>query len=378
MKFGVILPHTLLYGGVKRFLELGNIFVEKGHEFYVFTPDGKGPDWFDFKGEMRTMRQLPTTEVEVLFTTTVKYVHDLLESRAQHKVFYHVRRNEKVKEIMMDPRIEVFACSTNIYDYDFKKFGKSTFKAVGGVNVANYKAKTDYSVGDRPFIVMAYGRLSERVKGTHYVISACEKLYKKGYDVKLLLFDTPTSKKAEAKDRKFKCACPFDFVLNHPFDQNSELFNRADIFVSAENPKYSGWNNTVAEAMACGLPVISTKAGTADILQDGKNGIRSARWGFCFRRHIKKLYKSEKLRRKYGEAARESIKEFDWHALADRILEHFGANTTPQLTAQEVPALPEPELPAQPETVVEVLPEPTTPAQTPWERLHANDSTPNA
>ena len=40
MKLGVLLPHTKLYGGVKRFLELGNIFVEKGHDFYVFTPDG--------------------------------------------------------------------------------------------------------------------------------------------------------------------------------------------------------------------------------------------------------------------------------------------------------------------------------------------------
>lgn len=44
MILGVLLPHTKLYGGVKRFLELGNIFVEQGHRFIVFTPDGKGPD----------------------------------------------------------------------------------------------------------------------------------------------------------------------------------------------------------------------------------------------------------------------------------------------------------------------------------------------
>ena len=39
MNLGVLLPHTKLYGGVKRFLELGNIFVTKGHRFIVFTPD---------------------------------------------------------------------------------------------------------------------------------------------------------------------------------------------------------------------------------------------------------------------------------------------------------------------------------------------------
>ena len=92
------------------------------------------------------------------------------------------------------------------------------------------------------------------------------------------------------KYESFKCSCPYEFVLNHPFEQNSELFNRADCFVSAENPKYSGWNNTVAEAMACGLPVISTKAGTDDLLKDDVNGIRSARWVFCFTKHLARLY----------------------------------------------------------------------------------------
>jgi hypothetical protein len=31
MHIGVILPHTLLYGGVKRYLLLGNWFVTAGH-----------------------------------------------------------------------------------------------------------------------------------------------------------------------------------------------------------------------------------------------------------------------------------------------------------------------------------------------------------
>ena len=113
-------------------------------------------------------------------------------------------------------------------------------------------------------------------------------------------------------------------MLNHPFEQNSELFNRADCFVSAENPKYSGWNNTVAEAMACGLPVISTKAGTDDLLMDDVNGIRSARWVCCFTKHLARLYEDESLRRRLGTAAREHIQAFDWEKVADKILKHLG------------------------------------------------------
>ena len=56
MHLGVILPHTKLYGGVKRFLELGNIFIELGHTFTVYTVEGKSPSWYDFKGETKNLQ----------------------------------------------------------------------------------------------------------------------------------------------------------------------------------------------------------------------------------------------------------------------------------------------------------------------------------
>lgn len=324
MRLGVLLPHTKLYGGVKRFLELGNIFVEKGHEFYVFTPDGAAPDWFSFKGKMATFADVQNMELDALWTTTPSDLPLLLQSQARHKIFYHVRIKEHLTEILRHPEIELYACSSNVYQHDLKKFGRKAFLAVGGVTVRNYQPKTDYQVKDRPFVVMGYGRLAESVKGTRYVVSACERLYRRGYNIQLLLFDTHTSDKMRQKYEKFKCRCPYEFVLNHPFDRNSELFHRADCFVSAENPKYSGWNNTVAEAMACGLPVISTKAGTADLLIDGVNGIRSARWVFCFTKHLARLYDDEPLRQRLGLAAREHIQLFDWEKVAEKILKHLG------------------------------------------------------
>ena len=323
MRLGVLLPHTKLYGGVKRFLELGNIFVEKGHDFYVFTPDGVAPQWFDYKGKMATFPDIQGVELDALWTTTPSDLPMLLQSSAHHKIFYHVRIKEKLSEILSHPEIELYACSTNVYQHDLRTYGREAFLAVGGVTVRNYQSKKDYQVKDRPFVVMGYGRLAERVKGTRYVVSACEQLYRRGYNIQLLLFDTHTSEKMKRKYEQFKCRCPYEFVLDHPFERNSELFNRADCFVSAENPKYSGWNNTVAEAMASGLPVISTKAGTADLLIDGVNGIRSARWVFCFARHIAHLYDDESLRRRLGMAAREHIQTYDWERVAEKILNHL-------------------------------------------------------
>ncbi len=324
MKLGVLLPHTKLYGGVKRFLELGNIFVEKGHDFCVYTPDAKAPDWFPYKGRMATFEQAATDKLDAVWTTTTAFVPKMAAMDARHKIFYHVRVKEDLRDILRYPDVEIFACSSNVYDHDVRRYHRKPFLAVGGVTMANYQAKSDYAFDpQRPFVVMGYGRIAERVKGTKYVVKACERLYRKGFNIRLLLFDTALSPQWQQKLDAFTCKCPFDFVQNHPFERNSELFNRADCFVSAENPRYSGWNNTVAEAMACGLPVVSTCAGTKDLLTDGVNGILSARWVFCFQRHIARLYRDEELRRRLGTAARQHVKRFDWNILADRILNHI-------------------------------------------------------
>ena len=324
MRLGVLLPHTKLYGGVKRFLALGNIFVEKGHDFCVYTPDATPPDWFSYKGRMATFQQSAEDNLDALWTTTVSYVPMLVASKARHKIFYHVRIKEDLRSVMQYPEVELFACSSNVFESDLRRYHHEPFKAVGGVTLANYQPKNSYSIADgQPFVVMGYGRIAERVKGTKYVVKACERLYRKGYNIRLLLFDTALDPRWQQKLDQFSCKCPFDFVQNHPFDRNSELFGRADCFVSAENPRYSGWNNTVAEAMACGLPVVTTKAGTKDLITDGVNGLLSARWVFCFEKHIARLYHDEELRRLLGTAARQHIQQFDWRLLADRILQHL-------------------------------------------------------
>ena len=323
MRLGVLLPHTKLYGGVKRFLELGNVFVEKGHDFCVYTPDATPPDWFSYKGRMATFQQVTEDDLDALWTTTISYIPMLVSTKTRHKIFYHVRIKENLREVVRHPEIEIFACSTNVYEHDLRHYHRQPFMAAGGVTLANYQAKGDYGIdGGRPFVVMGYGRIAERVKGTKYVVKACEHLYRKGYNISLLLFDTALDPRWQQKLDAFSCKCPFEFVQNHPFSRNTELYNRADCFVSAENPRYSGWNNTVAEAMACGLPVISTSAGTKDLLIDGENGLLSARWVFCFERHSARLYNDEQLRRRLGTAARQHVAQFDWALLADRILQH--------------------------------------------------------
>lgn len=323
MNLGVILPCTLLYGGVKRFMELGNIFIESGHRFTIYSPEGTPPEWFDFKGEVKTFEALPGDPLDALFFTEIRYIEALRSSMAKRKIFYHVSNDKQIRQIAKMKDIEVLACSTNIYEFD-KKFGLNDFKAIGGVNLSIYHPKTDYRVPeDRPFQVLAYGRLAMSTKGTKYIVRACERLYKKGYKIKLLLFDTPVNAKGHRKLAEFSAKVPYEFILNHPIDKNSELFNRADVFVAAEGK--AGWSNTVAEAMSCAVPVIATTAGTRDLLSDRETGLICRRNSFSIRRRLKLLIDDERLRETLGKKGRERVENFDWHKLAARLEQYLMA-----------------------------------------------------
>jgi glycosyltransferase involved in cell wall biosynthesis len=158
--------------------------------------------------------------------------------------------------------------------------------------------------------------------GTAVVVKACERLHRKFGNIFLLLYDTPLSAEGERRIRDFTCKVPFQFVINHPVERNYELFGRADAFAGAE--KKGGWSNCTAEALACGVPAVATRAGTLDFLVDGETGLLVRRNSFSIARGLGKLYRDAQLRKRLAAAGRERIRGFAWEPLASRILDFLG------------------------------------------------------
>ena len=40
MDFGALLPGMGVFGGVRRFLEIGNELIRRGHRFVIYHPEG--------------------------------------------------------------------------------------------------------------------------------------------------------------------------------------------------------------------------------------------------------------------------------------------------------------------------------------------------
>jgi glycosyltransferase involved in cell wall biosynthesis len=321
LKFAVLLPHLKLYGGVKRFLELGNLFVSKGHKMTVFTPSGADPDWFNFDGQIRPMSLLTEDTFDIIFFTEISLLDFALKARAERKVFYIVLP-VNLNKIKKYPEIEFFANSSNLLEFAREKYGIDAFPAIGGLNLANLPFIEKRSINaSEPFTVLVYGRIAEGRKGTMFVVRACERLLRKGFKVNLILFDTLVTENIRIAYKKFKTIVPYEFIIDHPIERNAELFHRADIFVAAE--RKTGYANTVAEAMACGTPVIATNSGTKDLLFDHETGLLVTRNSRKIAKAILKLLNEPDLRAKISTNARKKVEGLNWESLADRIIENF-------------------------------------------------------
>ena len=318
LTMGAILPHSRLFGGVKRFFELGNVFRDHGHRFIIFTPEGIPPEWFSDPCRVETLNNLASYQLDALFITEPDFLEHLMAARSRLKIFYHVGPRAKLDGVLKSKEVIVFVNSTNMYALDKRRYGIEAVRALGGIHVPDLpRAGRDDGA---PFTVMAYGRLTRKGKGTSLVVKACEKLYKRGYNIKLLLFDSPVDKLSREKIGKFKCAVPFEFVVDHPVSKNNELFSRADVFVAAE--KKGGWSNTAAEALAAGVPLVGTATGTRDFLIHHVTGLLVWRHPYFIRKAIEKLINDPDLGRTLASNGRKKIAEFNWENLG-RFIESY-------------------------------------------------------
>ncbi len=320
LSIGAILPNTKLFGGVRRFFELGKIWKSQGFDFTIFTPEGLPADWFDHSIPVDKISNLSQHSLHALFLTEISFLSELLTAAVPLKILYHVGPRTKLKPVLRYPEIKIWVNSTNMLRYDRAKYGIEPECAIGGVHLGepvNHSLNSGFSVSN-PFVVMAFGRLSRKGKGTMLVVKACERLYKMGIPVKLLLYDTPIDEKSDRLIKEFKTTVPYEFVLNHPVDDNLSLFSRAHVFVSAESK--GGWSNSSAEAMAVGVAVVGTRTGTADFLIHKETGLIVWRMTYFIREAILRLYENPQLRLQLAQAGRKKIAQFSWPKLAEDIL----------------------------------------------------------
>jgi glycosyltransferase involved in cell wall biosynthesis len=157
---------------------------------------------------------------------------------------------------------------------------------------------------DSIFRVLFVGQIGQR-KGASYLFQ--------GYQ----LFRRPDSELqvvgsyASGREVYARYADLYRHTANVPHRQLPALFHEADVFVFPS--LIEGMPLVVLEAMACGVPVITTRHGPGDILRDGIDGffvpIRDAQ---AIAARLGQLYDDPDLRTQMGHNARQQALRHTW------------------------------------------------------------------
>jgi glycosyltransferase involved in cell wall biosynthesis len=166
--------------------------------------------------------------------------------------------------------------------------------------------------------ILMCGRMIEK-KGFKYGIEAFARSRKKHNNMKMKIFGEgplENSLRKQISGLGLENAVSIIGKKNH--FEISEALSTADIllmpYVKAKNGDSEGLPNIIKEAMATGLPVISTRhAGVPEIVKDGENGFLSdERDVEGLRKNLIRLIEDVSLRREFGRRGRELVeKEFD-------------------------------------------------------------------
>jgi glycosyltransferase involved in cell wall biosynthesis len=318
LRIAALLPHVDVYGGVRRYLELGNALTARGHRFVLYHPAGDKPAWFDFQAETRPFAAMGEETFDVGLCGEYSILPSFDRLPAARRFFYFVLEGHRDERTVARRRDLFFlGNSEGICRRLERKYEIAVQRAPGGVNPAIFHP-IDKPPQEGEFRVMCYGRITKRRKGVPQVIRAVEGLARRGRRVRLIFFDTQVGLDRRDPRPLIRTNVPFDFHLNLPQEKMAWLYAQADVFVSAE--RRAGWSNTCAEAMACRVPVVCTPSGTRDFAEEGRTALVVPRPSpRLLRRGIERLMDDPALRAGQADRGYERILSFRWDVLAERL-----------------------------------------------------------
>lgn len=177
------------------------------------------------------------------------------------------------------------------------------------------KSKAPCDFEKKCFTVMSVGRL-HKVKGYDRLIRACARLQKAGTPLDLVIIG-----KGDEAENLRSLAAELDYpnlTLLGQQDNPYRYVKNADLYVCSSF--YEGFNLTIAEALALGVPALSTDcSGPCEILNNGEYGMIVENSEDGLYNGMLKLIQDPELLEKYKSKTKERTKFFDEYTYMKKI-----------------------------------------------------------
>lgn len=194
----------------------------------------------------------------------------------------------------------------------------------GAVDTTRFYPRTGWTAGellDPDVPVLVYHGRVDRRKGALDTLDAVASLVAEGRKLRLIVSGIgPDTDAVAARVHELNLGAHTEITGYADYDAAPNVYRRGDIFLS---PTYAeGFSNTILEAMASGLPVVSCFAvGVVDCLRDGENGLLVTPGDVpALTEAIRRVLDDAPLRKRLAEAAYDEAKRlYSWPVIAAQI-----------------------------------------------------------
>jgi glycosyltransferase involved in cell wall biosynthesis len=248
--------------------------------------------------------------------------------RGIHRKIYYALLTALERRTYKDPKVTLAAVSKRTAGLLKEHFRREDVSVIpNGVDTKHFsvaarlarrpEARRRRGFRDEDFVLLLIGN-DWRNKGLTTVLEAMAAL--PGLPIRLLVVGNDTVETFHARAAQLGLHDRCRWEVSNP--EVLDLYAAADVYVSPSREDSFGL--PVAEAMACGLPTItSVCAGVADYIHDGIDGfvLREPHDAQTLSKLIERLHSQLDLRSVVGEAASKTIQEWGWDRNAAAIWE---------------------------------------------------------
>jgi glycosyltransferase involved in cell wall biosynthesis len=281
------------------------------------------------------------TEVAML----VSMMTGVRMSFTAHAADIYTARREDLRRKIAAADFVVTCTQTNV-DYLREVAGdypsENIVRCYHGVDVEKFAPATRPDRQELP-LILAAGRLVEK-KGFHYLLEALAELRARGYEARCLIVgEGPERRRLEAAVRALGLAQMVSLRGACSQEELLRLYHEADVFALpctvVDSGDRDGIPNVILEAMAAGLPVISTRvSGVTEAVEDGHNGLLTQERDVpALASALVRLLDDPALAAQLGANARATmVEKFDARLHIASLAELFGETVAPSLPAREL------------------------------------------
>jgi len=180
-----------------------------------------------------------------------------------------------------------------------------------GVNIKEFRPSSKFKT---EFTILSTSRLTEG-KGIEYLLDAFISFNKKYLNTRLILAGSgDLDTKLKQKTKEIGCEGKVDFLGAISHNKIASVYQEANVFVL---PSFNeGMSNSLLEAMASGLAIITTNTGGAGELVNNNGFVVKKRSSADIRRCLEKLYLNKNLLVAYQKESRAKAQKMNWQQTA--------------------------------------------------------------